>query len=193
MPLWHSVIAWPICLLVFYDLVCPQHMHRVPCFLLAHSTASDGGEDGGAVARTAWRRRRPRIRRWLRLSRRAHSGRGLISLGGECAARPESELPSRRDRSLPTPSLTGSVIASERRRQLLAAVLAVVRVPPLVPSARLLPRRHSRRNMRPTPRAAPVLQHLARPARSGCLGCCRRCCRSVRVAVCARAARGRGD
>ena len=54
MNLWHSVIAGTICLLVFYDLVCPQHMHRVPCFLLAHGTASDGGEDGGAVARTAW-------------------------------------------------------------------------------------------------------------------------------------------
>ena len=53
MPLWHSVIAGTICLLVFYDLVCPQHMHRVPGFLLAHGTASDGGEDDGAVAKTA--------------------------------------------------------------------------------------------------------------------------------------------
>ena len=53
LPLWHSVIAGTICLLVFYDLVCPQHMHRVPGFLLAHGTASDGGEDDGAVAKTA--------------------------------------------------------------------------------------------------------------------------------------------
>ena len=53
LPLWHSVIAGTMCLLVFYDLVCPQHMLLVPCFLLAHGTASDDGEDGGV-----WRGRR---------------------------------------------------------------------------------------------------------------------------------------